>query len=363
MKQGTKEKKPKSIGKIIIIILLLLVIGFMVMVFSGVTVGLLIKNNADNNRLKANEVITMIEMLEGKEITADHEDEINKILEKYDALSKAQKKKVTNKDALDGMVAALEEAKQYTDEDRERDENQVAADEVIRLISTLEGKEVTIDSESEITVIRMQYDALTRAQKDLVSNYSILAKAETDLQNAKDAEAASALVLAIDSIDASSLTGDSTQINMLLNQYDALSDAQKELVTNYNKLLEYKKAVEANATKEAAVKKGTDLAENFPGYSGKWGDFGAHKNAYQGMIETVIRRDAKLREYFECDPDPNYLEMYASRFTKDTSGFGIARCTVTFTGIDKEDGFTSTLHGEVIIKNDGSLYFTINYYN
>jgi hypothetical protein len=57
------------------------------------------------------------------------------------------------------------------------DPNQEAADEVIALINAI-GEPVTLDSEAAIAAARAAYDALTDAQKALVNNYETLQLAE-----------------------------------------------------------------------------------------------------------------------------------------------------------------------------------------
>ena len=356
-KKEAPKKKSGCLGKAVIVIICILLIIFIVVVFSIAGIFMIYKNKSDKNQLIANEVAAMIDMLDDKEIVPEDEEEILKVKKKYDGLTSKQKKLVSNSKVLDEVINELEDSKKNIDKKLDQE----AANEVIRLIETLKGKTITVESESELTVIKMQYETLTQSQKELVSNYNIFEKASKELEQAKDQKIAEELVLAIDSIDEDSLNTDSTEIDKLINQYNTLTENQKNLVTNYYKLGEYQEKIHKNESKEKQIQSGINLANNFPGFSGKWGDFGAHINSYQGMIETVIRRDANLRGHFVCDPDPNYLQMYASRFTKDTSGFGIGRCSVTFTGTSKKYGDIATMYGEVIIKNDGTLYFTMSY--
>ena len=353
--QNNNQKKPRSVGKIITIIVCISLAVFMLLVFSVVGVLVFSKIRSEKDQRIANEVITMIDKLDGIMITDEDADEINEAKEKYDSLNDRQKKLVTNSQILDDAIEDLNNYIPITDDEK-------AANEVIKLINTLNGKTITVDSESEIASIKVQYDALTDTQKALVTNYDILETAMAELQTAKDAKIADEVIAAIDSVDVDALGTDSTEIDKIFAQYNALTEEQKALVVNYGKLLEYQETIKTNKSKQGKVNEGVELANNFPGYTGKWGNFGAHINAYQGMIETVIRRDANLRTYFECNPDPNYLEMYVSRFTRDTDGFGIGSCTVTFTGYEKGTGIVSTMVGEVVIRNDGTLYFTMLYF-
>lgn len=63
-------------------------------------------------------------------------------------------------------------------------DNQKAADAVIKKISEI--GEVTESSENLIKEARASYDALTDAQKELVTNYDVLVQAEAQLENIKD---------------------------------------------------------------------------------------------------------------------------------------------------------------------------------
>ena len=63
-------------------------------------------------------------------------------------------------------------------------ENQNAADAVISRIDALGT--ITLNSESAVSAARNLYDALTREQKELVTNYSKLTAAETTLQTLKE---------------------------------------------------------------------------------------------------------------------------------------------------------------------------------
>ena len=63
-------------------------------------------------------------------------------------------------------------------------DNQKAADVVIKKISEI--GEVTESCENLIKEARASYDALTDAQKELVTNYDVLVQAEAQLEKIKD---------------------------------------------------------------------------------------------------------------------------------------------------------------------------------
>ena len=111
-----------------------------------------------------------------------------------------------------------------------------AADVVIALIDAIGT--VTAESETAINAARTAYDALTDVQKALVTNYDVLTAAEAKLAALKaDRSAADAVTALIDAIDTVTLESE-TAINAARTAYDALTDVQKALVTNYDVLTE-----------------------------------------------------------------------------------------------------------------------------
>ena len=102
---------------------------------------------------------------------------------------------------------------------------------------------VTLESEEAIKDARTAYDSLTDAQKGLVTNYKVLTDAEAALKQLKDDKAAAdAVIEMIDSIG--EVTADDEQlIKDARAAYDALTDAQIKLVTNYEKLTAAEKAI------------------------------------------------------------------------------------------------------------------------
>ena len=107
-----------------------------------------------------------------------------------------------------------------------------AADAVEKLIDAIGT--VTLDSEEAIKAARGAYDALTDAQKELVGNYQTLLDAEVKLADLQAADAVEKLIDAIGTV-----TLDSEEaIKAARDAYDALTDAQKEQVGNYQTLLD-----------------------------------------------------------------------------------------------------------------------------
>ena len=134
-------------------------------------------------------------------VTIDSRDEIETARKAYDALTDTQKNLVTNYAKLTAAEERLEQIK----EDIE------AADEVIRLIKKI--GEVTLDSEDDIEAARLAYNALTNAQKRLVTNYSVLKEAEEEFAELEKAD------------------GVTSQINLTLEKEEDETDEGTQTVT------------------------------------------------------------------------------------------------------------------------------------
>ncbi|WP_426350054.1 leucine-rich repeat protein [Alloiococcus sp. CFN-8] len=121
-------------------------------------------------------------------------------------------------------------------------ENQVAANGVVNLIAALPNP-ITLEDEEAIKAVRAAYDALTEEQKALVENYNLLLEAEktfAELRAKAEEEAASAARVeavknAIEAIGEVTLE-DEEAIKATRNAYDALSEDEKAKIDNYNKL-------------------------------------------------------------------------------------------------------------------------------
>ena len=112
--------------------------------------------------------------------------------------------------------------------------------------------EVTLDSGDAIDAARTAYDKLPEAKKALVDNYEKLTAAEEAYTALVDAAAAKAVDDLIDTIGEVTLeSGDA--IKAARAAYDALTDTQKELVKNYEKLLAAEELYEELTASAAAI--------------------------------------------------------------------------------------------------------------
>ena len=173
------------------------------------------------------------------EVTLDSGDAIKAARAAYDELPEAKKALVDNYEKL----TAAEEA--YT-----ALVDAAAAKAVDDLIDAI--GEVTFESGDAIKAARAAYDALTDTQKELVKNYEELTAAEEAYTNLVDAAAAKAVDDLIDAIG--EVTADSGDaIKAARAAYDALTDTQKELVKNYEKLLAAEELYEELTASAAAI--------------------------------------------------------------------------------------------------------------
>lgn len=160
-------------------------------------------------------------------VTLDSLDAIEAARAAYGGLSDDQKTKVTNYDKLTEAIEAYNALVKKAEDDKAAAE---AVEEKISAIGT-----VTEDSGNAIANARSAYDALTEDQKQLVTNLSVLQKAEADyaqiVKNAGDEAAANAVEEKISSIGTVTLESKSA-IENARSAYEALSAVQKALVEN-----------------------------------------------------------------------------------------------------------------------------------
>ena len=173
------------------------------------------------------------------EVTLDSGDAIDAARTAYDKLPEAKKVLVDNYEKL---TAAEEAYTALVDAAAAK-----AVDDRIDAIG-----EVTLESGDAIKAARAAYDALTDTQKELVKNYEELTAAEEAYTNLVDAAAAKAVDDLIDAIG--EVTADSGDaIKAARAAYDALTDTQKELVKNYEKLLAAEELYEELTASAAAI--------------------------------------------------------------------------------------------------------------
>ena len=135
--------------------------------------------------------------------------------------------------------------------------DKAAAKAVDDLIDAIGDVTLTEDCKAKIDAARKAYDALTDAQKALVSKLDILTDAEAKLarlkKEAADKAAVDDVIAKIDAIGKVKLDKDSkAKITAARAAYDALDDELKAQVTNYNTLLAAEKRYQQLRDKQNA---------------------------------------------------------------------------------------------------------------
>ncbi|MGM9640016.1 MAG: S-layer homology domain-containing protein [Faecousia sp.] len=238
-------------------------------------------------------------------VTLDSEEAISEARAAYDALTEDQKALVSNYETLteaEEMLKALQKA--AADEQ--------AAAQVSALIDAIGT--VTLDSQEAIEKARVAYDALTEDQKALVTNYERLTEAEAILNKLKaDKAAADAVMEKIDAIG--TVTLDSQEaITEARTAYEALTKDQKALVSNYDVLVAAEETLSylllPHADVEKIYKTTGDYLENLAGKTapvvgsigGEWVVIGLARSgrtvpaAYYDNVLTYVRENINEKE-------------------------------------------------------------------
>ena len=225
------------------------------------TIYAALKKADDAEKGRDEEVEAVIEKIQNiGTVTLESKTKIDEARNAYDALSDEQKELVTNYEVLTQAETAYAELSgaQHTDIN--------AAKSVMEKIEAI--GEVTLDSKDKITGARAAYDALTSTQKEFVTNYTLLEKAEMNYRNLEQAEeerqadekAAWAVIERIQNIGTVTLDSKDA-LTEARAAYDALTDAQKKLVKNFGLLTkaeaEYRKLENPESpNKPEGLKKG-----------------------------------------------------------------------------------------------------------
>ena len=193
-----------------------------------------LKRTAQNFTVKSSveKVIEMIDALPSS-INLSHKSAVQAARAAYDALSETDKAKVTNYSKLTAAEATIAQL----------EANQTAANKVINLINNLPST-ITLADKEAVEAARAAYDALTSAQKNLVTNYERLQKAESAIAQLeaeqdeieKNKAAAKVVVDLIDALPSPITLADKDAVSAARAAYNNLTADQKGYVTNYDKL-------------------------------------------------------------------------------------------------------------------------------
>ena len=184
----------------------------------------------------ANSVMTKINAIPSP-VTLISESVIVEARNAYNSLSDTQKSYVTNLSKLTAAETAITDMK--------------TASAVVSKIEAIPSP-VTLADESAIVTARNAYNGLTDAQKAYVPNLSKLTAAETAIA---DMKAASAVVTQIFNLPAIVTLADESAVAEARSAYNALSDAQKAQVPNLSKLTSAEKTISDIKTANEVVAK------------------------------------------------------------------------------------------------------------
>ncbi len=197
-----------------------------------------VTSNTEDDAVQA--VIDAIDAIDDP-VTLDSETGIVAARAAYDGLPAATKAKVTNYNDLVKAEAALAELK-APEADKEAIANAISA------ISSI-GTPVTLDKADDVEAARATYDALTDAQKTSVTNYSTLLEAEATIAQLNQ-DAADAVAKKIFSIGKVRAGVSDAAIADARAAYDGLTDYQKTLVSNYSVLTDSEAALDSAYAKQ-----------------------------------------------------------------------------------------------------------------
>lgn len=156
----------------------------------------------------------------------------------FEALSAQQKKLVTNVDKLEKVEAKLTALEEKETADKK------AAKAVETQIATLADVDaITLEDEQEINATRKAYDALTKDQKQFVTNEKTLVQAEEKIASLKKqlkedkaaAKKIDGMIIALPNVDDVTLK-DKDVIDQVRSDYTTLTSSQKDFVKQLNKL-------------------------------------------------------------------------------------------------------------------------------
>ena len=144
------------------------------------------------------------------------------------------------------MLDAEEEYERLAAEHEYTEEDEAMAALVDELIAAI--GEVTLDSGDAIKEARYAYDGLTELQKNLVQHPETLREAEQRYDERRAAEVSAAIA------SMGEITMDSLEmIQEVQAMYDALTESQKALVTDYQKLQDAVKRYEDLLTAQSVI--------------------------------------------------------------------------------------------------------------
>lgn len=251
-------------------------------------------------------VEALIEVLpDTEELTLENADAAEEALKAYEALTDAQKKLVSE-EYSDKLEAALEQIAKLEQAEADKD----AADKVDQMILALPA-EITLADEQTVTAAREAYDSLTPEQKPYVQNLEQLEQAEKTIADLKEADrnAAQNVMDAIDAFGDAISLDDKEALQAVKGQYEKLTDVQKQLVTNYDRLeqlLDQLARLEKEESDKDAAKEAEEIIDALPDEITLQDEAAVNaareaydaltegQKAYVGNLEKLLQAEARI---------------------------------------------------------------------
>lgn len=265
-----------------------------------------LKADAAADAKAAAAVEALIEALpDTEELTLENADAAEEALKAYEALTDAQKKLVSE-EYSDKLEAALEQIAKLEQAEADKD----AADKVDQMILALPA-EITLADEQTVTAAREAYDSLTPEQKPYVQNLEQLEQAEKTIADLKEADrnAAQNVMDAIDAFGDAISLDDKEALQAVKGQYEELTDAQKQLVTNYDRLeqlLDQLARLEKEESDKDAAKEVEEIIDALPDEITLQDEAAVNaareaydaltegQKAYVGNLEKLLQAEARI---------------------------------------------------------------------
>ena len=193
----------------------------------------------EEDKIAAEKVMDKIDDLP-KDIKLSHKEQVYDVLEAYNDLTANQKKYVTNYDKLKKAVDEIARLEQEVQDKRKA----AAVEKMIDELPKVEN--IKLEDEKEVKEAREAYDALTKAQKNLVPNLRKLVQAEEKIKELKEKQQQSEedkrkaarveeIIDDLPKIEDIRLRHKEAVENARA-AYESLTSKQKELVKNLDKL-------------------------------------------------------------------------------------------------------------------------------
>ncbi len=282
-----------------------------------------------NTEDAAQEVIDLIQKIGTVAYTDACKSRIDAARKAYDALTKAEKKLVTNLKTLESAETKYEELKKAA--------QKANAEKVEKLIKAIPSP-VTKKSKSAIDKARKAYDALTDEEKELVTNLEVLKKAEVAyaklVATKKDWAKAQSVIDAIAVLSGTS--PDEEAVAAARKAYDKLTALQKLLVENYE-LLE---TLETKLSSSALEKSAEDCYHTTGQYiqglgtpgigsiGGEWGVIGMSRSGL--TVPGLEDYYQKALSYIRQSIDPETMRLHSAKSTDNS------RMILALTAIGKD---------------------------